>query len=272
VLYASQEAHHSLEKSAGLLGLGRTAVRRIPLDDDLRLDPAALVRQIEATVAAEHNLWLHVDGAYGAAAAFSDRYRPLLAGIERADSITIDPHKWLSMPFAAGVILTRHPTMLERTFAVTSPYMPQMARPSLLDNYKVSAQWSRRMNSLKLWLTLRVHGRVAYEELIDRQMHLAAQMRQWIDQSEFFEMAAPQTLPILAFRLRGVDKAGCEAAHREFVEEFNRDGRYWISPTKVQGLSVLRMGIISYLSTAEHLHGVQQALTAAAERCCCKRL
>jgi glutamate/tyrosine decarboxylase-like PLP-dependent enzyme len=296
VFYASAESHHSLEKSAGLLGLGRKALRRIPVTSNLRLDTARLILQIEAdygcgflpfcivatagttssgaiddlnalaSIAERYGLWLHVDGAYGAAAAFSDKYRSLLNGIERADSITVDPHKWLAMPFAAGVILTRHPAMLERAFAVTSPYMPNMTRPSMIDNFKVSAQWSRRMNSLKLWLTLRVHGRKAYEEMIERQMQLASEMRLWFEQSEFFELAAPQTLPILNFRLRGVDEHDAEAAHQAFLEEFNRDGRYWISRTHVRGESVLRMMIISYLSTAEHVAGLQSALQAAAER------
>jgi len=296
VLYASAESHHSLEKSAGLLGLGRKALRRIPVNDSLRLDTARLIMQIEAdyacgfvpfcivatagttssgaiddlkalaAIAERYNLWLHVDGAYGAAAAFSDQYKYLLDGIERADSITVDPHKWLSMPFAAGVILTRHASMLERTFSVASPYMPQVARPSMIDNFKVSAQWSRRMNSLKLWLTLRVHGRQAYEELIARQMELAGQMRVWFEGSEHFELAAPQTLPILNFRLRGVDAQSAEAAHQEFVEEFNRDGKYWISTSHVRGVSVMRMMVISYLSTSQNVAGLQTALQAAAER------
>lgn len=296
VLYASAESHHSLEKSAGLLGLGRKALRRIPVTDSLRLDTARLILQIEAdyacgflpfciiatagttssgaidnlnalaSIAERYGLWLHVDGAYGAAAAFSEKYRPLLSGIERADSITIDPHKWLSMPFAAGVILTRHSAMLERTFSVTSPYMPHVARPSMIDNFKVSAQWSRRMNSLKLWLTLRVHGRQAYEEMIERQMQLASEMCVWFEGSEHFQLAAPQVLPILNFRLRGVGEHDAEAAHQAFIEEFNRDGRYWISRTHVRGQSVLRMMIISYLSTAEHIAGLQEALQSAAER------
>ncbi len=298
VFYASTESHHSLEKSAGLLGLGRKALRRIPVNQNLRLDTARLIMQIEAdyacgfvpfcivatagttnsgaiddlgalaSIAERYGLWLHVDGAYGAAAAFSDKYRELLKGIERADSITVDPHKWLSMPFAAGVILTRQPALLEHTFSVASPYMPRVAQPSLVDNFKTSAQWSRRMNSLKLWLTLRVHGRRAYEEMIERQMLLAAQMRDWFESSEFFELTAPQTLPILNFRLRGVDvenAAELEAAHQSFVEEFNRDGHYWISRTHVHGKSVLRMMIISYLSTAENLAGLQKALERAAE-------
>jgi glutamate/tyrosine decarboxylase-like PLP-dependent enzyme len=296
VLYASAESHHSLEKSAGLLGLGRKALRRVPVNDQLRLDTARLILQIEAdyacgflpfcivatagttssgaiddlnalaSIAERYGLWLHVDGAYGAAAAFSDKYRGLLSGIERADSITIDPHKWLSMPFAAGVILTRHSTMLEKTFSIASPYMPRVARPTMIDNFKVSAQWSRRMNSLKLWLTLRVHGRQAYEEMIERQMQLASAMREWFEGSEYFTLAAPQTLPILNFRLHGVGEDEAEAAHQAFLDEFNHDGRYWISRTHVRGKSVLRMMVISYLSTAEHVAGLQQALQTAAQR------
>jgi glutamate/tyrosine decarboxylase-like PLP-dependent enzyme len=296
VLYASSESHHSLEKSAGLLGLGRKALRRIAVNHELRLDTARLILQIEsdqacgfapfcivatvgttnsgaiddlnalASIAERYGMWLHVDGAYGAAAAFSDKHRSLLSGVERADSITIDPHKWLAMPFAAGVILTRHPQLLEHTFSVVSPYMPRAEHAGMTDSYKISAQWSRRMNSLKLWLTLRVHGRQAYEEMIDRQMQLAAQMREWIDGSEYFELTAPQTLPILNFRLRGVTDEHAREAHRGFVEEFNHDGRYWISSTHVRGKNVLRMMIISYLSTEEHIAGLQQALAAAAQR------
>jgi glutamate/tyrosine decarboxylase-like PLP-dependent enzyme len=299
VFYASAESHHSLEKSAGLLGLGRKALRRIPVNDNLRLDTARLIMQIEAdydcgfvpfcivatagttnsgaiddlnalaSIAERYELWLHVDGAYGAAAAFSNKYRGLLDGIERADSITVDPHKWLSMPFAAGVVLTRHPLLLEKTFSVASPYMPSVERPSMIDNFKVSAQWSRRMNSLKLWVTLRVHGRLAYEEMMGCQMRLASEMRAWFDASEYFELTAPQTLPILNFRLRGLDEGDAdktEAAHQTFLDEFNRDGHYWISRTHVRGKSVLRMMIISYLTTSEHVAEFQKALHSAAER------
>jgi glutamate/tyrosine decarboxylase-like PLP-dependent enzyme len=102
--------------------------------------------------------------------------------------------------------------------------------------------------------------------MIESQMQLAAQMREWIESSEYFEPAAPQTLPILNFRLRGVSDHEAEAAHRHFIEELNRDGHYWISATHVRGKSVLRMMIISYLSTAEHLAGLQQALQSAAQR------
>src|SRR4029079_16518960 len=122
-----------------------------------------------ANLCQRHKLWLHVDGAYGAAAVFSGQHRDLVRGIERADSVTIDPHKWLAMPFAAGVILTSRPELLETALAVRPPYRPKVGTTRaaaqairgthLIDNFKVSTQWSRRMNSLKFWLTLRVHGR-----------------------------------------------------------------------------------------------------------------
>ncbi len=235
VLYASAEAHHSLDKSASLLGLGRKSVRRIQVNAAAQMSVEQLETQIAqdkaagstpfclvatagttnsgaiddlvklAEISKRHDLWLHVDGAYGAAAIFSDKHRELVRGIELADSITIDPHKWLAMPFAAGVVLTSHPEALQQAFATTTPYMPKKTATGsapLLDNFQVSTQWSRRMNSLKLWLTLQVHGRQAYEELIDRQLKLAAFFADWVQSSELFELAVPQVLPIVNFRLK----------------------------------------------------------------------
>ena len=296
VFYASDEAHHSIDKSAGLLGIGRKALRRIGVNATIQIDPALLERAITtdlgygrkpfcvvatagttnsgavddmvalAEICRRHNLWLHVDGAYGAAAIFSNKHRDILRGVEQADSIAIDPHKWMAMPLAAGVVLTRHPEMLERAFAVAAPYMPKAAESKGVDNSRISTQWTRRMNSLKLWLTLRVHGRKAYEEHIDRQMRLAAGFVDWLRTSEHFELATPQVLPIVAFRLRGsaLRPDALTAAHAAIVEEVTRDGQRWISETRVNGSSVLRMMVISYLTEEKHLSGLQEALNRAA--------
>src|SRR3954470_5629690 len=312
VLYASAESHHSLDKSAGLLGLGRKALRRVPVNERVQLDLEKLEAMIAADkqaghiplcviatagttnsgaiddivaladLCAKHDLWLHVDGAYGAAAVFSNQHCDLVRGIERADSVTIDPHKWLAMPFAAGVILTSRPELLEKAFAVTTPYMPKVSSTMsaaqslrgthLVDNFKVSTQWSRRMNSLKFWLTLRVHGRKAYEELIHRQLELARGMREWLERSADFELAAPQVLPILNFRVKlaGANEAANEdeidRANAAIVDEVTRDGKRWISLTRVNGRSVIRMMIISYLTEERHLKELQQALVAAAKQ------
>jgi aromatic-L-amino-acid/L-tryptophan decarboxylase len=296
VVYASQESHHSLDKSAGLLGIGRKALKRLPVDAQLQLDPNALEQAIKADRAAgkkpfcvvatagttnsgivdnlvalseicrQQELWLHVDGAYGAAAIFSDRHRDVVRGIERADSLTLDPHKWLAVPYAAGVILTSRPEVLERTFAVAAAYMPKASGAYLPDNARISTQWTRRMNSLKLWLTLRVHGRQAYEEHIDRQMALARTFADWIRRSEIFELAAPQVLPIVNFRLKepGAQESQMAAAHAAIVEEVTRSGQRYISETVTNGRSVIRMMIISYLTERRHLAALQSALEQAA--------
>jgi glutamate/tyrosine decarboxylase-like PLP-dependent enzyme len=296
VLYTSVEAHHSLDKSAGLLGLGRKALRRVPVNANIQMGPQQLEEAIAddraagfapfcvvanagttnsgsiddlvaiAAICKRHQLWFHVDGAYGAAAIFSDQHRHLVRGIELADSITLDPHKWLAMPFAAGVVLTSHPRALQQTFATSTPYMPRRsgAAPPL-DNFQVSTQWSRRMNSLKLWLTLKVHGRQAYEEMIDRQLKLAAFFANWVRSSDLFELAAPQVLPIVNFRVKvqGATEDERRAAHEALVQQVTRDGRRWISSTLVNGQSVIRVMVISYLTGHRHLEDLMIALTEA---------
>lgn len=295
-VYASAESHHSLDKSAGLLGIGRKALRRIALNDRLQFDPGQLEQAVVqdrglgkrpfcvvatagttnsgviddleaiAAVCRRHNLWLHVDGAFGAAVVFSDQHRDRVRGIELADSITIDPHKWLAVPFAAGVILTRHPEALQQAFSIASPYMPKAAGARLPDNARISTQWTRRMNSLKLWLTLRVHGRQAYEQLIDRQLQLTQNFVSWIERSDNFELTVPPMLTIVNFRVKsaGHSDEDISAIHAQIVDEVTRDGQRWISDTVVNGRSVLRMMVISYLTEERHLQTLQSALENAA--------
>src|SRR5205085_2813054 len=147
VFYASAESHHSLDKSAGLLGIGRRALRRLPVNARLEMD----LQQ-------------------------------------------------LASPFAAGAILPPQPEMLSRAFCIATPYMPKTAASLPVDNFKISAQWSRRANAFKLWLTLRIHGRQAYEQHINRQLALAQDFGRWLENSAHFELAAPVRLPILNSR------------------------------------------------------------------------
>ncbi len=303
MLYTSAEAHHSLDKSAGLLGLGRKALRRIPVTENVQMDLPQLELQIAedkaqglapfcvigtagttnsgaiddleaiAKICGRHQLWFHVDGAYGAAAIFSDQHRKLVRGIELADSITIDPHKWLAMPYAAGVVLTSHPEALQQAFATATPYMPKKTGAApLLDNFQVSTQWTRRMNSLKLWLTLRVHGRQAYEELMDRQLKLASFFADWVRSSEQFELAAPQVLPIVNFRVKRphASEEDRRAIHEAIVHEVTGEGRRWISTTLVNGRSVIRMMVISYLTTHRHLEDLMISVTEAGKKHVCR--
>ncbi len=299
VFYASAESHHSLEKSLGLLGLGRKFLHRIPADHRAQISLNTLEAQIQtdraagllplavvgtagttssgaidplsalADLCARHHLWFHVDAAYAGALIFSNQHRALLAGMERADSITLDPHKWLSMPFAAGVLLTRHPALLESVFGIDTAYLPKSSSGPLPDNFRISAQWSRRMNSLKFWLTLRVHGRVAYEELIDNQLQLAAYLEEKVLATGSYTLATPRALTILNFRARladdlHLDDEATATLHREIVNQIPADGEHWISTTRVHGKSVLRMMVISYLSRKEHVDALVTKLHAAA--------
>jgi aromatic-L-amino-acid/L-tryptophan decarboxylase len=298
IIYASSEAHHSLDKSAGLLGLGRKAVRRIgvsrriqinvdELDATIREDKAAgrlpfcVVATagttnsgaiddlpVVAEVCRSHQLWMHVDGAYGAAAIFSDKHRDLVRGIEQADSITVDPHKWLAMPFAAGVVLTSRPELLKTAFGVTTPYMPKVNTPLPPDNFAISTQWTRRMNSLKLWLTLRIHGRQDYEEHIDRQIQLARWFAEQIRASANFELFAEPMLPIFNLHLKNSpsEEERSAAQHQALVDEVTRDGKQWISTTRVNGQTVIRVMIISYLTEQSHLEELLRRMDSAAQR------
>ena len=217
-----------------------------------------------AEVCRKHELWLHVDGAYGASVVFSDRYRDRVHGIEMADSVTIDPHKWLAVPFAAGVILTRHAEILEQAFAVYAPYMPKAAGAVLPDNSRISTQWTRRMNSLKLWLSLRVHGRKGYEDLIARQFALAEEFSNWVRASHVYELVVEPMLPIVNFRLREKGSAELADAHARIVDRVTQNGRRWISDSLVGGKSVLRMMVISYLTEPRHIRNLEDALMDAA--------
>jgi len=298
VFYASGESHHSLDKAAGMLGVGRQALRRIGVNDQLQMD----LRQLEdsiltdlnngylpfcvvgtagttnagaiddltqlAAISKKYGLWFHVDGAYGAAVLFSDRHRHLMRGIELADSLTIDPHKWLAMPFAAGILLTTHPELLHAAYGTSAPYLQRSREETLEDHFQISSQWSRRMNSLKLWMTLRVHGRRSYEKLIDRQMDLASGLARRLNDSNLFELAAAQTLPAIVFRVKhdGLDEEEIAAANKAVVEEVNRSGKRWISLTKVAGRSAIRTMVISYLTSQSHVLELEEALRAAAEQ------
>jgi glutamate/tyrosine decarboxylase-like PLP-dependent enzyme len=290
------EAHHSLEKAAAMLGLGRKSLWRVPIDEQCRLDVEKLEAAIQKDLAAgktpfcvvstagtpssgaidsleavgeicrHFGLWHHVDGAYGAALMMSDKQRYLLQGIEAADSVTIDPHKWLAMPFSTSAILTRHPELLPKTFNAFPPYLQHSGNS--FDFYKIGLQWSRRMNSLKLWLTLRVHGRSSYEELINRQMDQGRRFARWAETSECFELASPQVLPIVNLRVKlpGGSEAEIAALNTQIVEQIVNEGKFWISATSVNGRNMIRLMIISYLTGQEHLEELQQRMQLAAEQ------
>jgi glutamate/tyrosine decarboxylase-like PLP-dependent enzyme len=293
VFYASSESHHSLLKAARLCGLGTDALHEIPVNDRLQMDENALLAAIArdraagllpfmvvatagtttagiidplgslAEVAERERLWFHVDAAWGGAAVLVPELRPLLAGIERADSITFDAHKFLSVPMSASMVLTRHRDVLDRTFRTQTGYMPrEAAGMEVVDPYAHSMQWSRRFIGLKLFLTLAVAGWEGYAETLRRQVALGDRLRRELRGSDW-KVVNETPLPVVCFRdgRRGGAESGADVA--EILRIVLASGRAWISTARVGSQMVLRACITNYRTGAEDVDALVQVLNEA---------
>jgi aromatic-L-amino-acid decarboxylase len=289
VLYASAEAHHSIAKLAQAIGLGASAVRTVPLDGAHRLDVSELARRIAedrsvgtapflvvatagttsggaidplpavAALAADHSLHLHVDAAWAGAVALSDRHRHLLDGIELADSVTVDAHKWLSAPMGAGVLLTPHAAALERAFAVDAGYMPSA---KTLDPYMTGLQWSRRLTGLKVFLALATAGRVGFGAQIDRDMALGERLRSGLA-ADGWRIRNHTALPIVCFDDPRVEPERSAAHLRAIVDAVAATGRAWVSTVTLDGCPAVRACITSYRTDESTIALVRRLLADA---------
>jgi aromatic-L-amino-acid/L-tryptophan decarboxylase len=289
-IYVSTEAHDSLVKAARIAGLGRAAVRSVPAGADLRFDAEAVRAAIERDRAAGERPFLvvatagstasgvidplseiadlcrdlgvdlHVDAAWAGAIALSTRLRPLLEGVERADSVTVDAHKWLSAPMAAGVFLTRHAHDLTSTFRVAAGYMPS-AEAS--DPYLTSAQWSRRLIGLKVFMALAAAGRDGYAAQIEHDCRLGDRLRERL-RGDGWLVVNETPLPVVCFvpeqepRQEGGDDRLAAIAHH--VEA---SGGAWISVAQLGGRRALRACITSHRSTEADVDALCDLLAAA---------
>lgn len=292
VLYASIEAHHSIHKAASVCGLGSEAVRPVPVDERLRLNVAALADMVVADrragyepfmvagsvgttnagviddlsslaqLAERQGLWMHVDGAWGGAAVLVPELRPHVAGIERADSITVDPHKWMSVPMAAGLFLTRHRGILERVFAVEGPYMPPRNAGSgdtAGDPYRRSLQWSRRFIGLKLFMTLAATGWQGYEQVLRHQTRIGEYLRAQL-QAHGWRILNDTPLPVICF-----DDARGRRTPADIVAHVLRSGAAWLSVTYLgeERRAAIRACITNFRTEPRDIDLTLQALETA---------
>ena len=298
--YVSTQAHYSIDRLADLLGLGQEGMRRIPCGTDARIDIVALESQILvdrdagrvpfcvvgiagtttsgaidplaelADICLRHHLWYHVDAAWGGAARLSRRHAPLLAGIERADSITLDPHKWFSVPYAAGAVVTKDGSALRRTFQVEPTYVTDraFAEHEDLNLFQFGVAGSRRFDALKIWLSLRQHGRRGYEETIDRQISLAQYLASKIETDPLLELMSQPSLGVVCFRHVppgfGGDDAALDAMQMKIQHAVERAGRAWISTSVLNGRRVIRFCATSYLSREHHVDRLLDEIRVAA--------
>jgi glutamate/tyrosine decarboxylase-like PLP-dependent enzyme len=283
-LFVSVEAHHSFEKIAQQTGLGRDAVRLIEVDERDRMQAAALERAIEvsrangeepffvvatvgttgtgaidplpdiADICAREQLWMHADAAWGGAAAVSDRLRPHLAGIERADSITCDAHKWISVAMGAGMFFTSHRDVLREAFSVDAPYVPkEEAGP---DFYALSLQWSRRFIGLKVFLTVAELGAEGLARQVEHHVEIADILRARLIAAGW-SVISDSPLAVVCFTRENSDIPAIATA-------VVRDGRAWISPLVREGRHpVLRACVTNYETSERDVEILIESLDAA---------
>lgn len=300
VLYASAEAHFSIRKSANILGLGGTeGVRTVPVDAHSRLDVAALRRMVAADRAAgldpfcvvgiagvtsngvidpldaiadaarDLGLWYHVDAAYAAGGLMSDALRSRFRGIERADSITMDPHKWWFMPYPCGAILTRDGDAGRRAFWSDAVYIPQTDDALEFRDHGLAG--SRPFSALKLWMAMQMVGRRAYGLMAERQVELTERFARELTKDGDWELVTPVDTAIAAVRFTGKWPDGMlrrgsqiDGWQDQIVARVLASRRHWISPTTTVGKRAIRVMVISYLTRWEHLEELMQELRKAA--------
>lgn len=295
VFYSSEQAHMSVDKAAVLLGLGFRSVRQVAVDSDFRMDAAALrdairkdragglipfavvatagttattsVDPIEeiAGIAAEENLWLHVDAAYAGAAALLDEKRPLFRGWERADSVVMNPHKWLFVPIDASVLFFRSPESYRHAFSVVPDYLASEEGADDPMNY--GFQLGRRFRALKLYFVFRAFGRRGMERTVRRHIDMARRLAGRIDAEPGWARAAPVPFSTICFRYEGVPPAEeTDAVNRRILDDVNRSGAAFLSPAVLDGRFNLRLTIGNLRTVESDVEAAWEALREAAGR------
>lgn len=308
-LYASEQAHSSIEKSAITLGLGRGATRAIPTDAEFRMDVEALVAAIAEDRAAgwqpfcvvatvgttsttsidpvpqiadlceREKLWLHVDAAYGGAAAVLPEMKWILAGAERADSLVMNPHKWLFVPFDLSVLFCRRMDVLKAAFSLVPEYL-RTSEDEVRNYMDYGPQLGRRFRALKLWFVLRYFGTEGIAARLRHHIELAKELAAWVDESQDFERLAPVPLGTVCFRAYPQDlreRVGSETSQTDIeayldllnermMEEVNYRGKVFLSHTKLNGKFTLRLAIGNIRTTREHVRLAWDELNAAHEK------
>lgn len=295
-VYVGEHAHGSIAKAARTAGISRDHVRVVRSDDELRLDTRHLQQYLAAdrraglipvcvcaaagttntgtidrlaevaAVARQSRVWFHVDGAYGGLFQLTQRGRERLAGIEHADSITLDPHKSLFLPCGTGAIVVRSRDVLRRTFSEPTDYMQDLdgsgvdgALADLPDFDALSPELTREFRGLRLWLPLHLHGVAAFRQQIDEKLDLAAAAFDRLANDERLEVPWPPDLSVVAFRLRNGD----DAAQLRFLNRINRTQRVLLSSTRIGGRVFLRIAILSVRTHADRVHEALEIISTA---------
>jgi aromatic-L-amino-acid/L-tryptophan decarboxylase len=296
-VYVSEETHFSVAKAAGLLGLGQNAARPVRTDAQFRMDLDALEQRIRqdldagfvpacvvanagsvnngsfdpltgiAAVARRYGMWMHVDGAYGGFAALAPSARPLFEGIELADSVALDPHKWLYLSMGCGCVLYRDPETARRAFAHQAEY----TRPIGWQDDEAFVFWdygpelSRRFRALAVWMQIKHAGRRALAEAVERNIACAHYFEKLVEAAADFEMLAPVALSIACFRYVPPGWEGdLDALNERILFELQRQGSSYVSNTRVRECFALRACVLNYRTRERHMEELLEDVRKAA--------
>ena len=293
-IYCTAQAHHCVDKALRILGLDRCPLRRVAMDAGYRMRPEALREAVDADrtagrlpwlviasagttdtgavdpldsiadIARDSGLWLHADGAYGAAFALCRPGRERLHGLARADSLIIDPHKGLFTPFGSGVVLVRNPEHLRAAMTERAAYMQDahsLAGDHTAEPHDMSVELSRHFRGLRLWLPLRLHGVAPFRAALEEKLLLAEYFHQCIAALDGFEAGPAPDLSVVTFRYLP-DSGDADNFNRRLVDTIQREGRVFLTSTVLDGRVVLRLAI---LAMATHREYVDEALEVLAE-------
>lgn len=297
-VYASEQAHFSVERSLDILGLGRDSLRKVKTDETFHISPDALREHIAsdrtegftpccvigiagttstgvidpleqlAQIAQEQNCWFHVDAAYGGPLRFSEKHRDKLKGIAAADSITFDPHKWMFVPFACGAVLVRDGGhVLRDAFDITPEYLNEDRGGADVefDFFRYGQMGTRRFNSLKLWMALKFIGRRGYAEIIERQIDLTNYFASRLDGLHNFQRVGQVETAVCCFKFlpenfKDVDGVWQDSLQQRLQQLIEQSGEAWITTTVLNGRRVLRVNINSFLTEQRHVDDLIELL------------
>lgn len=301
VIYVSDQAHHSITKAARFAGFRRDQVSVVPSDDRFRMDVAVLAERIEADaragktpcmivanagttntgaiddlvriaeLATSRNLWLHVDAAYGGFFALTERGKRAMPALERADSITLDPHKSLFLPYGTGALVVRSAEKLRRAHALQASYLPPMQTDDdFTDFCDLGPELSRGFRGLRVWLPIKMHGAGVFRDALDEKLDLAASACDAIRAMPHIEIVAEPELSLFAFRIGdtvGVTGAALDALNRRVLKKVNARQRVFLTGTIVRGTFVLRVCVLSFRTHADRMEMFLEDLRNALAEC-----
>ena len=297
-LYCSEEAHSSVEKSAIVLGIGREGVTRIPCDEDFRMDPLLLAEAVRsdreqgilpfcvvatvgttstssidplpeiARICEVERLWLHIDAAYGGAAGAIPEMREIWKGAERADSIVVNPHKWLFVPIDCSALFLRDPALVRGAFSLIPEYLTTPEGERVVNLMDYGHALGRRFRALKLWMVLRYFGSRGIAARLEEHVRLARELASWVDDAIEWERMAPTPFSTVCFRYRreGMTDQEADTMNERLLAMVNASGEVFLSHTRLRGRFTLRVAIGNLRTTSRHVKRAWELLQEAVVR------